>query len=255
MSLESTTETMAAVKDYLDRLLLVAGLEGGSTGLLIEGRSLVAKVGLAVNCSFEVIDEAANRACDLLVTYYGLQPSTNVHLVEAKHSRLSQAALNLYVTYDALDCAREFGAADALARATQVVIQAPFRPDAESECAVHGVTTGHWQEFVGRVENRLGRAPRAWKNCESFGHVAVVPGFGARPEWMARAQALGCDTYLSGEALLPGILFAREAGLNLILSGNYVTYMPGVMALSARIARDLKLDVTFIPETMVEDLA
>ena len=54
------------------------------------------------------------------------------------------------------------------------------------------------------------------------------------------------------EALYFGILFAKEAGLNLVLAGHYATETPGVMALSARIAHDLQLDVTFIPEEIVE---
>jgi putative NIF3 family GTP cyclohydrolase 1 type 2 len=49
-----------------------------------------------------------------------------------------------------------------------------------------------------------------------------------------------------------GILFARETHMNLVLAGHYATETPGVMALSARIARDLKLDVTFIPEDILE---
>ena len=68
----------------------------------------------------------------------------------------------------------------------------------------------------------------------------------------ARAQALGCDTFLSGEAGYFGLLFAKEAGLNLVLAGHYSTKVPGVMALGARIARDLHLDVTFIPEEILE---
>jgi putative NIF3 family GTP cyclohydrolase 1 type 2 len=49
-----------------------------------------------------------------------------------------------------------------------------------------------------------------------------------------------------------GLLFAKEVGLNLVLAGHYATETPGVMSLGARIARDLKLDVTFIPEEVVE---
>ena len=65
-------------------------------------------------------------------------------------------------------------------------------------------------------------------------------------------QELACDTFLTGEALMFGLLFAREAGLNLVVAGNYATEIPGVLALSARLARDLKLEVTFIPEAIVE---
>jgi putative NIF3 family GTP cyclohydrolase 1 type 2 len=156
------------------------------------------------------------------------------------------------VAHDCLDQAREFGTADALARAVQVVVQGPYKPDGEQEFGVHGVTTGHLAEFEVRVGTRLGVEPRVWKNSDSFGHVGIVAGGGGLPEWMARAQELGCDTFLTGEANMFGILFAKEVGLNLVLAGHYATEIPGMMALSARIARDLKLDLTFIPEEIVE---
>ncbi len=69
---------------------------------------------------------------------------------------------------------------------------------------------------------------------------------------MARAQEAGCDTYLTGEAIMFGLLFAKEAGINLVLAGHAATETPGVMALGSRIARELKLDVTFIPEEIIE---
>jgi putative NIF3 family GTP cyclohydrolase 1 type 2 len=175
-----------------------------------------------------------------------------MHLSEQKYHRLRQYGINYYAAHESLDLARDFGTADALARAARVAMQGPFKPDGESEFGVHGVTTGHLVEFVTRVGNQLGTEPRRWKNSESFGHVAVVPGWGGRTDWMAQAQSLGCDTFLTGETNMFGILFAKESGINLVLAGHYATEVPGVMALSSRIARDLSLDVTFIPEEIVE---
>ena len=69
---------------------------------------------------------------------------------------------------------------------------------------------------------------------------------------MARALAIGCDTFLTGETNMFGILFAKEAGINLITAGHYASNIPSMMALSVRIAQQLQLDVTFIPEDIVE---
>jgi putative NIF3 family GTP cyclohydrolase 1 type 2 len=160
--------------------------------------------------------------------------------------------MNLYVAQKSLDLARGFGTADALARAVQIAIQAPFSPDGEHETAVHGVTTGHLPDFVSRVSNRLGMDARAWKNSESFGHIGVVPGFAGKPGWLSQALSCGCDTYLTGEADMACLLYAREAGLNLVLAGHYATKIPGILALSTRIAQGLGLDVTLIPEELVE---
>jgi dinuclear metal center YbgI/SA1388 family protein len=254
MTLETTTRTLEEVRAYLDELLQVEGLEGSGNGLVVEGRPAVSKVGLAVNCSFQAIEQAARRSCDLLVTHHAAWPEIDLHLSEQKYGRLRELGINYYAAHDCLDLARDFGTGDALARAVRVASQGPFKPDGEGEFAVHGLTIGHWPEFVTRVGNQLGTEPRAWKNTESFGHVAIIPGWGGRTDWMAVAQGLGCDTFLTGETSLFGLLFAREAGLNLVVAGHYATEAPGVMALSARIARDLKLDVTFIPEELVEAL-
>ena len=254
MTLQTTTKTLVEVKDYLDKLLQAdaAGLDEEGNGLVIGGRPMVSKVGLAVNCSFQSIQEATKRGCDLLITHHAAWPSIDLHLSEEKYGRLQQAGLNYYAAHDCLDNAREFGTADSLARAVQVAIQAPFQPDDEHAFGVHGITTGHFAEFVVRVGNKLGIEPRAWKNTDSFGHVGIIAGWGGRSEWMAKAQALGCDTFLTGETNMFGMLFAKEAGLNLVVAGHYATEAPGMMALSARLARDLKLDVTFIPEEIVE---
>ncbi len=252
MSLEPVTKSLAEVKDYLDELLQVKGMEPDSNGLILEGQPVIAKIGLAVNCSFQAIESAGQRHCDLLITHHAAWPSTDAHLVERKHDAVRQLGIGLYVAHDCLDQARDFGTADALARAARVAIQAPFKPDGEHEFGVHGMTVGGFADFVTTVASQLGAEPRRWKNTDSFGHIAVVPGGGGRPEWMASALEMGCDTFLTGEAIMFGLLFAKEAGLNVVLAGHMVTEVPGVLALGARIARDLGLDVTFIPEEIIE---
>jgi putative NIF3 family GTP cyclohydrolase 1 type 2 len=252
MTLETTTKSLVEVKTYLDELLEVAGLDESGNGLVVGGQPQVGKVGLAVNCSFQAIRGAAERGCHLLITHHGAWPSTDAHLGEDKYGRLRHNGINLYVAHDCLDMARGVGTADTLARAARIAVQGPFKPDGERAFGVHGPTVGRFTDFVTVVGNQLGVRPRAWKNSPSFGHIGVIAGWGGRPEWMARAQELGCDTILTGEAIMFGMLFAREAGLNLVLAGHYATEVPGMMALGARLARDLQLDVTFIPEDIVE---
>jgi putative NIF3 family GTP cyclohydrolase 1 type 2 len=252
MTLQATTKSLIEVKDYLDRLLQIASYDEDDNGLIVGGRPMVTRIGLAVNCSFQAIDGAAQRSCDLLFTHHAALASTDAHLVEQKYQRIRQLGVNLYAAHASLDCARGFGTADALARAVRVAIQGSFAPDGKQEFGLHGMAVGSFGEFATRVGNQLGVEPRAWKNTSSFGHIGLVAGWGGRPEGMARAQALGCDTFLTGEASMFGILFAKEAGMNLVLTGHYTSKVPGVMGISARIARDLELDVTFIPEEIVE---
>ena len=220
MSLETETKPLVEVRAFLDELLGAGELDKESNGLVLEGQSQVMKVGLAVNCSLQAIESAHTRSCELLVTHHAAGPETDAHLAEQKYNRLRELGISLYVAHDCLDLARGFGTPDALARAVRVAVQAPFKPDGEQEFGVHGITTGHFSEFVARVASQLGTEPRRWKNNDSFGHVAIVPGWGGRPQWMARAQEAGCDTFLTGEAIMFGLLFAQEAGINLVLAGH-----------------------------------
>jgi putative NIF3 family GTP cyclohydrolase 1 type 2 len=252
MTLQTTSRPLVEVQAYLDKLLYSPGLDVGGEGLRVGGRPVVEKVGFAVNCSLQAIEGAIERGCHLLITHHSAQPRTDAHLAEVKYDRLRQSGINLYVAYKSLDCAREFGTADALARAVRIAIQGAFEPDGETAIGAHGTTSGPFVEFVARVGNRLGTDPLAWKNSDAFGHVGVIGGRGARPEWMARAQSLGCDTLLTGEAGMFGLLFAREAGVNLIVTGHYASSIPSIMALSIQIAQQLQLDVTFIPEDIIE---
>lgn len=252
MTFQTATKELVAVIAHLDELLSADTFDPESNGLIIGGRPMVGRIGLAVNCSFQAIEAAAQRGCDLLVTHHAAQSSTDAHLAEEKYDRLRALGINLYVAQDSLNAARGFGTADALARAVRVASQGSFSPDGKQDFGVHGITTGHLAEFVARVGNQLGTEPRSWKNSDSFGHVAVVAGWGGRPEWMSHAQTLGCDTFLTGEAGMFGLLFAKESGLNLVLAGHYASTAPAMMALGARLARELSLHVTFIPEDIVE---
>ena len=252
MTLETAALQLVQVKDYLDELLHVSAFDPERNGLIIGGRPTVTKIGLAINCSFQAIDAAAQRNCEMLVTYHAAQPSTDAHLVEQKYDRLRALGINLYATHESLDLAGDLSTAGALARTLRVFSQGTFSPDGERDFGLHGTTTGQFSQFVARVGNQLGTEPRSWQNSDSFGHVAIVTGWGGQPEWMSRAQALGCDTFLTGEAGMFGILFAREAGMSLVLAGHYATEAPAMMTLAARLARDLNVDVTFIPEDLIE---
>jgi dinuclear metal center YbgI/SA1388 family protein len=252
MTQEPTTRPLIEIQAYLDELLQVADLDGSGNGLVVEGQAQVGKIGLAVNCSFQAIEAAAQRHCHLLISHHAAWPEIDRHLSARKYERLAELGISYYAAHECLDLARDFGTADALARAVRVAVQAPFDLDGEA-IGLHGMTVGNFAEFVLRVGNQLGVQPRRWKNTESFGHVALIPGWGGRTDWMAQALEFGCDTFLTGEGNMFSILFAREAGLNLVLAGHYATETPGVMALSARLARDLKLEVSFIPEKVIED--
>ena len=65
---------------------------------------------------------------------------------------------------------------------------------------------------------------------------------------MAEAKVKGAATILSGEWSVFGKLYAREAGLNLILAGHYATELPAVRALLGHISRNGDVETDLIQD-------
>jgi putative NIF3 family GTP cyclohydrolase 1 type 2 len=90
---------------------------------------------------------------------------------------------------------------------------------------------------------------RAKRNSEAFGYVAIVTGGGGLTNWLAEAQAVGADTYVTGEGSMFTDLYAREAGLNLVLGTHYATEAPGIKKLAGELGGRLGVDWVFLEET------
>jgi putative NIF3 family GTP cyclohydrolase 1 type 2 len=60
------------------------------------------------------------------------------------------------------------------------------------------------------------------------------------------AEGKGATTFLSGEAIHFGKLYARESGMNLILAGHYETELPAVQALLERVASGCGVETQLI---------
>ena len=78
--------------------------------------------------------------------------------------------------------------------------------------------------------------------------VGIVTGAGGMTSWLEEAIGLGCDTYLTGEGSMYTRLYAKEAGINLILGGHDLTERPGIEALGRRAAERFGIEHRFIEE-------
>ena len=61
----------------------------------------------------------------------------------------------------------------------------------------------------------------------------VAVACGAAAEFLEDAIAMGCDTFVTGEARFHAVLAARTAGVNLILLGHYSSERPAVEQLAS----------------------
>ena len=113
---------------------------------------------------------------------------------------------------------------------------------------MHGTVEGGWDALVATVASTLGRAPEAHRNASTARHVGIVTGAGSYTMWLEEAIALGCDTYITGEGSMYTRLYAREAGINLLLGGHDLTERPGIEALGRRTAEQFGLEHRYVEE-------
>ncbi|MGB5736794.1 MAG: Nif3-like dinuclear metal center hexameric protein, partial [Thiohalocapsa sp.] len=85
-------------------------------------------------------------------------------------------------------------------------------------------------------------------------HVAIVERAveqvawctGAAQRFLADAQALGADLFISGEVSEQTWHEARELGIDYLAAGHHATERYGVQALGSHLARHFDLDHCFI---------
>ena len=74
-------------------------------------------------------------------------------------------------------------------------------------------------------------------------NLAILSGFGA--DRVAEAQALGADTFLTGETSHANYYAAADYGLNVLFAGHYATETVGVKALGRHLQEQFGIEVRF----------
>jgi dinuclear metal center YbgI/SA1388 family protein len=243
--------SLADIVSYLDDLLEVTKYEEDepSNGLMIDAGRPVERIAAAVNTSFATIEGAANAGAQLLLVHHTTWASIDLELKEEKERALREAGVSLYAAHAALDCAPEFGNADSLARLLGVEVAGRFMAWAGGQAGVVGRTEGTFAQLVGRARSALGVPVESWENSETFGRVAIVTGAGYWTRMLDEAHALGCDTYVTGEGAMYTKLYAKEAGINLILGTHYATEAPGIKSLAGLVSEKFDVPWTFVEES------
>ena len=89
----------------------------------------------------------------------------------------------------------------------------------------------------------------AHQHAKTAERIAVITGAGGMTHWMDEAQALGADTYITGEGSMYTRMFARETGMNLIFGTHHATEAPGIRALAARLEAEAAIPWEFIADS------
>ncbi len=246
----SASVTATEIAAWLDAELDAARFrdEEPENGLLVDAGRPITVVASTVNTTFGSIELAAAGGGVLMVVHHPSWSYIDRDLHARKLAALADAGVSLYGAHASLDCAPERGTGHELAALLGVTVEGRFAPYEGSLAGVHGTFEGGWDALVERTGRVLGRPPEAHRHRSTAAHVGIVTGAGGMTGWLEEAIGLGCDTYLTGEGSMYTRLYAKEAGVNLLLGGHDLTERPGIEALGRRTADRFGLEHRYLEE-------
>ena len=180
------------------------------------------------------LDRARRRGgAQLLLVHHPSWSYIDRDLHERKLAALRDAGVSLYGAHASLDCAPAHGTGHELAAMLGITVEGRFAPYEGSLAGVHGTVEGGW-DAPGRDRRvgaragdpRLHATPRPRATSASStgaGSYTIVAGGGDR--------ASGATRTSRARAACTRSLYAREAGINLLLGGHDLTERPGIEAL------------------------
>ncbi|MFB6208934.1 MAG: Nif3-like dinuclear metal center hexameric protein [Candidatus Nanohaloarchaea archaeon] len=101
------------ILDFLDRELNTEHFnqqeDTDFNGAWTEGSGEVEKIGLCTNTTFENIEAAEDKNCDLVIVHHGGWERFDKDLLEQKKEAIEEAGITWYIAHQPLDCADDYG--------------------------------------------------------------------------------------------------------------------------------------------------
>lgn len=222
---------MPTVKEIEKSLFSWAPLElaesWDNVGLLVgSGEAPVTKVLIALDITEEVVAEAIERGCELIVAHHPVMNCTwhkvqNV-LDDNKQGRiitkLLQNGVSAICMHTNLDAA-DGGVNDCLAEILDLHDTIPLNSEKIGRVGTLSCEKG-LEEYLSFVVKSLGCNGLRYKDCGKRVHRVAVGG-GACGDFIDQAIALGCDTFVTSDLSYHEYLDTQ--GLNLIDAGHFPT--------------------------------
>lgn len=236
---------------FLDREMKISSIPdypGAMNGLQLANDGPVARVIAAVDASLPVIQAAAAAGPALLLVHHGMfwqgaQPVTGAFYRKLKVAM--EAGLAVYSSHLPLDIHPEWGNNVQLARAIGLHEVTPFFDQNGLQLGLRG----RWNRSRKDLLDVLGQVLGGKIHCCPAGpefpnQVGIITG-GAGSE-VSKVASTGVDTFVTGEGPHWSYPLAEELGMNLIYGGHYATETFGVKILAQVIAREFRLQWSFI---------
>ncbi len=236
---------------YLDQLLNIHGIaDYGLQGLQVEGSPEVDKIAVGVDTAHATIDGALAAGADMLLVHHGIfwGPSRCISgPFGNKIRRFIEADLNLYAAHLSLDAHPTLGNNAELCRLLDLQVVGTY-------FSYNGTDVGILAEPVLPVSfsslvQTFSDAIRSPLRVDAFGpeqpqRIAICSGNAIRS--LEEAQALGCDSMVTGETDYAMVHMPEELGMNVIYGGHYATETLGVKALARHLHDQFALPWAFV---------
>ncbi len=217
---------------FLNSLFDQATLVPGEYGFTCRADNVIRRIGYATNLTPEVVSSAIDHGVDLIITHhdawdfiYGMKDECVAMLTKNKVSH--------YFAHLPLDAA-DFGTAAAFGRRLGGRME-------DKTAMYEGFLCGRiWKlptpvdlvDFIAVVQDVCHEDVEHWRNSDKpVSRFAIVPGGGVLTSYVKDCVDHDCDLYVTGEKSLYTVMYAKYAGIHLIVGSHTFTEIFGVEAL------------------------
>mgnify|MGYP001256958387 CR=1 FL=1 len=242
------------LKKYLDSFLRIKKFKGDRfNGLKVRGKTNIQKLGVATNCTFQVIDLAIKNKVDFLLVHHGGWKETDLELAKEKWQKLGKKDISLYIAHAPLDGKKEFGTSKILGDLIGLRQQGRFAFYKGDFAGVYGtIKPVSLSSLKRKLNKKLNTDALAYKNnskkCRKL--AIVAGGTGINSSHLKKAIQLGCDTYISGSSSIFPVIYAKERKLNLLLAGHTATERPAVQQFGKYLGEKFKIKTIQLREKL-----
>lgn len=229
------------VVQWLDEELDVAHFneveEADFNGALVSGTEQIETVGLCTNTTFQNIEAAGERDCDLVIVHHGGWDHFDRDLLEPKKEAMRDNGLTWYIAHQTLDCADEYGVCVALANELGIAVEGTY---CELQGGPHG-RSGRLDVSKSEFMDRLRAVEPDYDVVGEIGDIesakiGIVGGGGGHfNEILHETIEIGCDVFITGNATFVNDIYAYEKGLTMITLEETSSEKWGVYELGAEL--------------------
>lgn len=225
----------------------------GEFGFTDHADGPIRSIGYATNHDPRTVAKAVELGVDALLTHHDAWEFLYELRTTALHE-LEQAGISHTFVHLPLDAA-PFGTAATLAGLLELKIFEDFARYEGLPCG--RVCEASRDETLDALASRMRTVTkggvRVWRfGPETARRIGITTGGGSLTDILHEAAGLGCDTYITGEANLYTVQYARHLGLNLLIGTHTHTEFPGVESLAKRLQAATGLDFVPIHEDDIE---